>query len=503
MLQKQVSQNDQYQQPDNKLPRSSLFELQTLGQGTENDLNNLQLKQGSQSKDSLSSQTVLEKQQQVEEITKQIEQTYDVLPPVNNFLKFCFMMFGILAFAGWNAVITAFDYFSVRYPKEEIPDVTFYFPFGVMIGDIISGVTFVAQAKYFSVKSRFMYTVVIEVIVIISLCIVAMYYNNMSGFWISMFLLFIDGWADNVKTNTFVVIAGSVHPQLNNLFWTYTAFSGLIMNALRFIVLAIFGDDLDSNANYGTLIYFCTCAVIFIITIICFAIFIKSNYYKISLKIDSLKQQKIKLEEELYFIKNQDQQRQNNVELQGFSKIFWGAFNYLKEFIFITKHTGFLSFYLFLSFFETFLLFPGVCVFRKPQFTFLEFAWAAQVMMTAFNLGDFIGKYIGYIKCLHRLYWIYGLVILRISFIPVFILMAKDEGSAVLQDDYFIMCMIFLFSITNGFITTSLAHLSPRKITDPYIRDKVNFFSNFTMTLGIDLGIVLAIFLGNALPTYG
>lgn len=50
-------------------------------------------------------------------------------------------------------------------------------------------------------------------------------------------------------------------------------------------------------------------------------------------------------------------------------------------------------------------------------------------MMTSFNLGDFIGKYLGYIKFLHRLYWIYALVILRVSFIPVFILMAKDEGS--------------------------------------------------------------------------
>ncbi|KAL4470396.1 hypothetical protein ABPG74_012007 [Tetrahymena malaccensis] len=503
MIQQSVSLNMQSEYPNYSPPLSSAIDLKANEQDKIQNLNDITIKQDSQLNSFLSAQNAEETQKKIEDVQKQIDQMYEVLPPVTNFFKFCFMMFGILAFAGWNAVITAFDFFSVRYPKESIPDVTFYFPFGVMVGDLLSGVTFVAQAKYFSVKSRFMYTVTVEVIVIISLCIVAMCYNNINGFWISMVLLFIDGWADNVKTNTFVVIAGSVHPQLNNLFWTYTAFSGLIMNALRFIVLGIFGDDLDSNANYGTLLYFIACAVIFIITIICFAIFIKSNYYKTSQQIDTLKQQKIQLEKDLYFIKNKADQVSNTVQHKRISKMFWAAINYLKEFISITKHTGFLSLYLFISFFETFLLFPGVCVFRKPEFKFLEFAWAAQVMMTAFNLGDFIGKYIGYIKQLHRLYWIYGLVILRISFVPIFILMALNEGSSALQNDYFIMCMIFLFSITNGFITTSLTHLSPRKITDPYIRDKVNFFSNFTMTLGIDLGIVLAIFLSNALPNYG
>lgn len=67
-----------------------------------------------------------------------------------------------------------------------------------MVGDIISGVTFVAQTKALSVTQRFLHTMVIEVIVIISLCLVAMYYNNMNGFWISMVLLFIDGWVDNL-----------------------------------------------------------------------------------------------------------------------------------------------------------------------------------------------------------------------------------------------------------------------------------------------------------------
>lgn len=125
-----------------------------------------------------------------------------------------------------------------------------------------------------------------------------------------------------------------------------------------------------------------------------------------------------------------------------------------------------------------------------------------QVMMTAFNTGDFLGKHIGYIQYLQRVHWIYTLAILRTCFIPIFILMAKNEGSALFQNDYFILGMIFVFSLTNGFISTSLVHLSSRKVVDPSTRDTINFLSNFAMTLGIDVGIVLAIFVVHSLPSY-
>ena len=53
---------------------------------------------------------------------------------------------------------------------------------------------------------------------------------------------------------------------------------------------------------------------------------------------------------------------------------------------------------------------------------------------------------------------------------------------------------MFLFSLTNGFVTTTLMYLGPRKTNDPEIRDLINYINSFIMSLGIDFGIIFAIF---------
>ena len=55
------------------------------------------------------------------------------LPPILFWHKITFVFLGIASLAGWNAILTAFDFFSVKYPKGEFLDVTFYFPIPIMI----------------------------------------------------------------------------------------------------------------------------------------------------------------------------------------------------------------------------------------------------------------------------------------------------------------------------------------------------------------------------------
>lgn len=52
---------------------------------------------------------------------------------------------------------------------------------------------------------------------------------------------------------------------------------------------------------------------------------------------------------------------------------------------------------------------------------------------------------------------------------------------------------MFLFASTNGFATTALMNLGPRKAKDPKIVDLINFIGGFSITLGIFLGTVLAL----------
>lgn len=73
------------------------------------------------------------------------------LPPVQTWHKVTFVFLGIASLAGWNAILTAFDFFSKKYPKEEgFLDVTFYFPIPIMIANFFAGLACPALARRFS-----------------------------------------------------------------------------------------------------------------------------------------------------------------------------------------------------------------------------------------------------------------------------------------------------------------------------------------------------------------
>ncbi len=112
------------------------------------------------------------------------------------------------SFAGWNSIVTAFDFFSSKYPKDEYVDITFYFPFGVMIGDFIAGIITPALAKKTTHKQRIAVSVFIIAVLCISLSFVAVWYNNWNGFWISLIILFFEGLFECITTHSLVALAG-------------------------------------------------------------------------------------------------------------------------------------------------------------------------------------------------------------------------------------------------------------------------------------------------------
>ena len=114
-------------------------------------------------------------------------------------------------------------------------------------------------------------------------------------------------------------------------------------------------------------------------------------------------------------------------------------------------------------------------------------------MIALFNSGDLVGKYIGSFKVLLKLYFVYGVIWFRVVFLIFFIMTARHKGGDDFQNDVFAWFNMFIFGATNGFGTTALMNLGPKKAKDPKMIDLINFIGAFSITLGISVGTFLAI----------
>jgi len=114
-------------------------------------------------------------------------------------------------------------------------------------------------------------------------------------------------------------------------------------------------------------------------------------------------------------------------------------------------------------------------------------------MITIFNLGDLVGKFLGGFRKAHRLFFVYGVIWFRFIHFAFFIIIARQKGGSFLENDYFSWVNMFVFALSNGFATTALMILGVRKVTDPQLINLINFFGGFAITFGISIGSMIAI----------
>ncbi|KAL4506729.1 hypothetical protein ABPG72_001150 [Tetrahymena utriculariae] len=422
------------------------------------------------------------------------------LPPLKLWYKVAFVFLGIASLAGWNAILTAFDFFSQKYPKGEFLDVTFYFPIPIMITNFLAGLACPALARRFSYNQRIAYCLMGVCCTMITVTIIAIFFNTHAGYWISFCVLFFQGFIDSVNTNSLIALAGMVHPTINNIYWTSTALSGLTMNIIRLIALGILGDS-EQSTNICTALYFGFAVIIYLISSMMQILFTKSDFFKLiqrrsflknqieNKKSNQVEQQNLRSTTNVQTDVNLEQHEKQVVATKN-RNAFFQYIAYLSQ---VFKYSGCIPLYLVLIYIQTFMMFPGVSIFQKTTYEIIQFPWAGVFMILLFNLGDLVGKYIGGIKMLQRLYLTYSIVFGRFIFYIFFLLISRNKGSEDLQNDVFSWFCIFLFAVTNGYSTTSLMNLGPKNVKDPKIIDLINFIGGFAITFGISIGTFLAL----------
>ncbi|EGR29759.1 nucleoside transporter family protein, putative [Ichthyophthirius multifiliis] len=404
---------------------------------------------------------------------EEVEEDYEKLPPITLFHKITLALLGICSLTGWNSILNAFDFFQAKFPKNDYVDVAFYFPIPIMCTNFLVGVTLTLIGNKIPIEKRIPFALRGAVLTLVSICLVGIYLKQtQAGIAIVFIILILQGIFDSLITNSSVALSGATQSGvLISIYWTFTALSGIIMNVLRFIAFGAFGlEDLDN----GTGLYFGVATGFYITGSICFTIFTNCDYYKAVLKRDQMKNKK-------------QEEQQNQATPNAEKEIFKIQDNKIVA--------GPAPFFIFTNYVQTFMLFPGVSVFQKPQYTLIEFPYALVFMFMIYNIGDFTGKTLGGIQFLQKSFIAYSVVISRFSYFILFILIAQNEGSKDMQNDLFQFFLLFTFALTNGMITTILMTVAPQRATNVQDRYLISYVNIFSLTFGISIGSFMALIL--------
>lgn len=98
---------------------------------------------------------------------------------------------GIASLAGWNAIMTSFDFFLTSYPITEYHNVIVFFTIPIMVTNFIAGLACPALSLYFSIDTRIAGCLLSVCGTMISVALIAVFNNNTAGYWISFSILFV------------------------------------------------------------------------------------------------------------------------------------------------------------------------------------------------------------------------------------------------------------------------------------------------------------------------
>lgn len=159
-------------------------------------------------------------------------------------------------------------------------------------------------------------------------------------------------------------------------------------------------------------------------------------------------------------------------------------FNF-RKYIYVFSNIKYLVLSLWLSMFITFLWFPGVVSNVKSSFNVInaDGKWMAIIMVTEFNVVDFIGRqYLSsytpkWLK--EKNLWTFAL--LRITTYPVFLLFFKGY----IVNDYILHLVMIISALSNGWIASLSFMWFPRNI-----HKRQQQIGASIMTLGLAVGIL-------------
>ena len=362
------------------------------------------------------------------------------------------------------------------------------------------------------------------------------YTSEKVGFGLICVSILLTGCASALTQSCFYGIMAFFPVANIILFSAGSAVCGILMNVIRYILLAsIKGDDEKNNQIVGAWIFFSISALVMLITLIFVLVTYRVEYFIYLLQntdevtADMLKlihREENKATENIVPNTERETNRnqpdvisvktpseEDNVETpkkdsyvvisstkEEDSKTEENP-NTIKSFLEIVKDTLSIDILLCVTYIVTFTVFPGTCL--KPRFFSLKNGWASTTVMLIFNIFDTIGRQIlSFFKPRKSILYVVALsrIILVIT-LPLNVFSDRSEkfGDRTGNGIFLVINMILL-SFTNGLASSLAFALAPEQVENEKkgrASKCVGFFNIFGIFLGTCLAFAMDAIVGD------
>ena len=360
------------------------------------------------------------------------------------------------------------------------------------------------------------------------------YTSEKVGFGLICVSILLTGCASAITQSCFYGIMAFFPVANIILFSAGSAVCGILMNVIRYILLAsIKGDDEKNNQIVGAWIFFSISALVMLITLIFVLVTYRVEYFIYLLQntdevtADMLKlihREENKATENI--VPNTEREtnhnqpdvisvntpsEEDNVETPKKDVVISSTKeedskteenpNTIKSFLEIVKDTLSIDILLCVTYIVTFIVFPGTCL--KPRFFSLKNGWASTTVMLIFNIFDTIGRQIlSFFKPRKSILYVVALsrIILVIT-LPLNVFSDRSEkfGDRTGNGIFLVINMILL-SFTNGLASSLAFALAPEQVENEKkgrASKCVGFFNIFGIFLGTCLAFAMDAIVGD------
>ena len=362
------------------------------------------------------------------------------------------------------------------------------------------------------------------------------YTSEKVGFGLMCVSILLTGCASAITQSCFYGIMAFFPVANIILFSAGSAVCGILMNVIRYILLAsVKGDDEKNNQIVGAWIFFSISALVMLITLIFVLVTYRVEYFIYLLQntdevtADMLKlihREENKATENI--VPNTEREtnhnqpdvisvntpsEEDNVETpKKDSNVVISSTkeedsqteensNTIKSFLEIVKDTLSIDILLCVTYIVTFTVFPGTCL--KPRFFSLKNGWASTTVMLIFNIFDTIGRQIlSFFKPRKSILYVVALsrIILVIT-LPLNVFSDRSEkfGDRTGNGIFLVINMILL-SFTNGLASSLAFALAPEQVENEKkgrASKCVGFFNIFGIFLGTCLAFAMDAIVGD------
>ena len=404
-----------------------------------------------------------------------------------NLANFYFFMQGLGSFLPWSTILSTLDFYGDRFPNAHV---NFTFPLANFISNAILIFVMVYVKKNYSLNCRIPICIAIQIVLLISMPIVALILPNSSlGLWLLFLFQFVGGAFNTISNATVVGLAGHFPPECMAKNSTGVSICGLICNLIRALLLCFFpyeGSELSTAIEM--VIYYSITAVLLLVCLLLHFKFIFSDYAAQHLPNDNLPPSKRHTQisdERLHVILNE-----NHHTVTAPATAWESTKDNFSELWRVLSHMKLPCLIMVVSNIITNMLTPGVML--KRPLGHLNPAWKLVILVGTFNIFNAIGKYSTVFKTLFCENLFMLLVVLRLIFFYTFITEASTVNVPIVDEEWFGFLNIALFALTDGYITTGMFIMCPGKV-EGHDKEIAGFLALLSLLVGIATGTVLAL----------